>query len=62
MDFDAEVTIAAGAREANAISITQVIALGATVGDEVTVSATGDDATEAIDAVLTVLLAEGETP
>ena len=62
MDFDAEVMIAAGAREANAISITQVIALGATVGDEVTVSATGDDATEAIDAVLTVLLAEGETP
>ena len=50
-----------GERTANALSITQVIALGATVGDEVTVSATGDDASEAIEAVLGVLLAEGET-
>jgi len=61
MEFDAEVRIASSEREANAVSITQVIALGATVGDEVTVSATGDDASEAIEAVLGVLLAEGET-
>jgi phosphocarrier protein FPr len=60
--FEAEVTIIAAEREANAISITQVIALGATVGDEVTVSATGDDAAEAIEAVLSVLLADRETP
>jgi phosphocarrier protein FPr len=61
-EFDAEVTIVAAQREANAISITQVIALGATVGDEVTVTATGDDAAEAIDAVLSVLLADREIP
>lgn len=60
MDFDAEVTITAGERQANAISITQVIALGATVGDEVTVSATGDDAEEALQRVLEVLLAAGD--
>jgi phosphotransferase system HPr (HPr) family protein len=62
MAFDAEVRIAAAEREANAISITQVIALGATVGDEVTVSATGDEAGAALDAVLGVLLADGELP
>lgn len=58
MAFDAEVTIDAGDRHANALSITQVIALGANKGDEVIVSAIGDDAEEALDAVLTVLLAE----
>lgn len=61
LDFDAEVNIVAGERRANAISITQVIALGANVGDEVTVTASGDDAEGAIDAVLSVLLAEEET-
>ncbi len=60
LDFEAEVTIRAGRREASSISITQVIALGATVGDEVTVSATGDDAAEAIEAVVAVLLADSE--
>jgi phosphotransferase system HPr (HPr) family protein len=59
MDFDAEVTIAAGERHANAASITQLIALGATTGDEVTVSGSGDDAASAIEAVVRVLLAEG---
>jgi phosphocarrier protein FPr len=62
MALDAEVIIAAGDREANAISITQVIALGASVGDEVTVSATGEDAGVALDAVLGVLLADGDAP
>jgi phosphotransferase system HPr (HPr) family protein len=56
LDFDAEVTIVAGDRRANAMSITQVIALGASVGDEVTVSATGDDAAAAVETVLAVLL------
>jgi phosphocarrier protein FPr len=60
MALDAEVTIASGGREANAISITQVIALGASVGDEVTVSATGEDAADALEAVLGVLLADGD--
>jgi phosphocarrier protein FPr len=58
MDFDADITIEAGERHANGVSITQLIALGATTGDEVTVSASGDDAEAAIDAVVSVLLAE----
>jgi phosphotransferase system HPr (HPr) family protein len=60
MDLDADVTIVAGERKANAASITQLIALGASVGDEVSVSASGDDADAAIEAVLRVLLGEGE--
>jgi phosphotransferase system HPr (HPr) family protein len=60
MDFDADVTIVAGERHANGASITQLIALGATTGDEVTVSASGEDAQAAIDAVASVLLAETE--
>jgi len=62
LEFDAAVRIVAGEREANAISITQVIALGATKGDEVTVSGNGDDAGAAVEAVLEILLAERETP
>ena len=60
MDFDADVTIVAGERKANAASITQLIALGASVGDEVMVSASGDDSEAAIEAVLRVLLGQGE--
>jgi phosphotransferase system HPr (HPr) family protein len=60
MDFDADVTVVAGERHANGASITQLIALGATTGDEVTVSASGADAQEAIDAVASVLLADRE--
>jgi len=59
LDYDADVIIVAGDRRANAASITQLIALGAGVGDEVTISASGDDADAAVAAVLTVLL-EGE--
>ena len=55
MDFDAAVTVTTGDRQANAASITQLIALGATTGDEVTVSASGDDADAAIEAVVAVL-------
>jgi len=57
LDLDADVVIVAGDRRANAASITQLIALGASVGDEVTVSASGDDSDAAIAAVLGVLLA-----
>ena len=60
MDLDAEATIVAGDRRANALSITQLIALGASPGDEVTVGATGPDAAAALEAVLSVLLAESD--
>jgi multiphosphoryl transfer protein len=62
MDLDAETTIVAGERRANAFSITQLIALGASVGDEVSVTVSGPDAAEALDAVLGVLLAETDAP
>lgn len=61
-DFDAEVRIATSERQASAFSITQLIALGASVGDEVTVSASGPDAQAALDAVLAVLLRDGDHP
>jgi phosphocarrier protein FPr len=60
MDLDADVTIIAADRRANAASITQLIALGASVGDEVSVSASGDDSEAAIEAVMRVLLGEGQ--
>jgi multiphosphoryl transfer protein len=60
LDFDCEITIVAGDRRANALSITQVISLGASVGDEVTVTATGEDAERAVEVVLSVLLATEE--
>jgi len=60
MSLDAEVTIVSGDREASAISITQLIGLGAGLGDDVTVTASGDDAEAAVKAVLDVLLADGE--
>jgi multiphosphoryl transfer protein len=60
LDLDAVVRIAAKDRRANASSITQLIALGASVGDEVTVSVSGPDAAAAMDAVLAVLLRTGD--
>ncbi|MEW5991758.1 MAG: HPr family phosphocarrier protein [Chloroflexota bacterium] len=60
LEFEGDVTIVAGDRQANAISITQVLALGAVVGDEVTVRASGPDAEAAVAAILEVLLAVGE--
>ena len=60
LDLDAEVQIVAGDRHANAASITQLIALGASPGDEVTVRASGDDAEAAMAAVLGVLLGDDQ--
>jgi phosphocarrier protein FPr len=62
MDLDATATIIAGDRTASAFSITQIIALGASVGDEVTVRVSGPEADRAMDAVLEILLADGESP
>ena len=61
MDFEADVTIASGNRKATGVSITQLIALGASTGDEVTVTASGDDAEAAIDAVLRVLVSQEDS-
>jgi phosphocarrier protein FPr len=53
--FEAEVTIAAGSRQADARSITALLGLGASAGDTVTVVAQGPDAEPALDAVMDVV-------
>jgi phosphotransferase system HPr (HPr) family protein len=47
--FQAGVVVAANGKRANAKSILEVLALGATGGTELTLSASGDDAAEAVD-------------
>jgi phosphocarrier protein HPr len=53
--FNAEVAVAANGKRANAKSILQVLALGATGGTELTLSASGDDAAEAVEQLATVV-------
>lgn len=47
--FGADIVVAANGKRANAKSILEVLALGAVGGTELTVSASGDDAAEAVD-------------
>ena len=47
--FAAEIVVAANGKRANAKSILEVLALGAEGGTELTLSASGDDAAEAVD-------------
>jgi phosphocarrier protein FPr len=56
----ATVTIVAAGRRADARSITGLLGLGATVGDELTIMADGDDAQAAIDAVVAIATAAHE--
>jgi phosphotransferase system HPr (HPr) family protein len=53
--FEAEITIEANGRRANARSITALLGLGAAVGDDVRVVARGREANDAADAVVAVL-------
>ena len=53
MRFRARVTVAAAGKAADAKSILAVLALGATGGTELTLSAEGDDAGAALDALAT---------
>ena len=53
--FQADLTLSAGNRSADAKSILQVLALGATGGTEVTVSASGSDASDALEAIAGLL-------
>jgi phosphotransferase system HPr (HPr) family protein len=46
---DAEIRVEANGRSANAKSILEVLALGATGGTELAISASGADATEALE-------------
>jgi phosphotransferase system HPr (HPr) family protein len=53
--LSAEISISVNGRRADARSITAVLGLGATVGDELTITAQGDDAQAALDAVLAIV-------
>ena len=53
--FDAEVSIHANGRKANARSITALLGLGAAVGDDVRIVARGADAESAAEAVAAIL-------
>lgn len=55
--FGAEVAVAANGKRANAKSILEVLALGAEGGTELTLSASGDDAADAVNQ-LAMLVAE----
>lgn len=51
MGFKSQLTVAVDGRDANAKSILQVLALGATGGTVLTLRAEGEDAAEALDAL-----------
>jgi PTS hybrid protein len=59
--FDAEVSIKAGDKTANAGSVLALMSLGARQGDVIEVSASGEQAAEALDAVKTLVDANFET-
>ena len=53
--FESSVTLAAAGRSADAKSILQVLALGATGGSELTVSTSGCDGSDALEAIVQLL-------
>jgi phosphocarrier protein HPr len=53
--YESAITLSAGDRCADAKSILQVLALGATGGTEVAVAASGSDASEALEAISSLL-------
>ena len=55
MSFNAEVQVAAGDREVDAKSLLSVLALGAKGGTELRLTASGPDATAALDALSTCI-------
>jgi len=53
--LDAQVTLEVNGKRADARSITSALGLGASVGDELTITVHGPDATAALDAVLAIV-------
>ncbi|HUO97601.1 MAG TPA: phosphoenolpyruvate--protein phosphotransferase, partial [Rhizomicrobium sp.] len=58
--FDADITLSVAGRKASAKSAVALMALGVRCNDRVTLTASGGDAREAIDAVAPVIEAKGE--
>jgi phosphocarrier protein FPr len=56
--LDVDVTIAKDAKTANAKSIMSLLALGATTGDTVALTAIGDDAEEALSRIVAIMTSE----
>lgn len=57
--FDAGVQIEVGEKKANAASIMSLLALGAGPGNTARITSKGPDAEAALDAVVTILTADG---
>lgn len=58
-EFDSEITVAKGGKEANAKSPLKVMTLAARYGDSITIRAEGEDAEEAVEA-LAALIGQNE--
>lgn len=58
--FDAAISIQAGTRRADARSITGLLGLGVSVGDEVTLHADGHDALDALEAVQAIIISRSD--
>ena len=53
--FDAAITVTKGERDANAKSSLKIMTLGAKKGDEIKIRAEGDDAEEAVEALIELI-------
>jgi phosphotransferase system HPr (HPr) family protein len=53
--FTSEIVVIKGQREANAKSSLKIMTLGAKKGDEITIRAEGDDAEEAVEALVELI-------
>jgi len=58
--FSSEIVVLKGEREANAKSSLKIMTLGARKGDNVTIRAEGDDAEEAVEALIELVSADGQ--
>ena len=54
-EFDSEIVVLKGEREANAKSSLKIMSLGAKQGDEIVIRAEGDDAEEAVETLVELI-------
>jgi phosphotransferase system HPr (HPr) family protein len=57
--FESDIEVAANGRRANARSILEVLALGATGGTELTIRASGEDAADAVERLAALIAQPG---
>ena len=56
--FSSDIVVIRGEREANAKSSLKIMTIGAKKGDKITISAEGEDAQEAVDALTQLISAD----